>query len=643
MTTLTLKAECKLEAAAAGKPRRFSAAPAYSGGLLPGYTLSPSQSEDYVVDLKTLQPRNDRIIANLDHDTTKRVGHVTRVENDCKALSLFGDVSGATAAAAEFVESSDLGLPWSVSIECALPKPRLEKNVTVNGQHYESVYVARNVKLTGLAFCTAGADPTAVGIAASKGGNNMNETTNNENENPIEFEKRRIDRIEAACKGGDMIWGDQAEQVETLRAAAVAGTITEDALQSELLKSLRASRTASGKICPRARDGNGDGTQVLEAALCQSIGLPELDKAFDDQTLQAAHTRYRGRLGLQQLLLMAAAESGYPAQPGERINDGNLRQILRYAFAPSMMLRATGISTINISNILANTANKSLLQGWKEGDTTWREIAMVKPASDFKPHTSHRLLDHLEYDELPPDGQIKHGKLSDEVYTRQVKTYAKMLGITRVDIVNDDLGSFDDIRVLIGRAGLTKFNKIFWATFLNNGSFFTAGNGNYIDGSPGSVLGTDGVGLQAGVLAFRKLQSANGITIDGEPTILLVPPELEFNARRLYQSTNIGVAGVSDTQVPTVNIFGGLYRPIVQNRLSNSAFTGYSATAWYLLRPATIAGVVTVSFLNGEQNPMVESADMDFDQLGIQFRGVLDFGVDLTNEYLAGIKSKGAA
>ena len=76
--------------------------------------------------------------------------------------------------------------------------------------------------------------------------------------------------------------------------------------------------------------------------------------------------------------------------------------------------------------------------------------------------------------------------------------------------------------------------------------------------------------------------------------------------------------------------------------LSDSAFTGYSTTAWYLLRPPTDMAAVAVSFLNGNQTPTVESSDADFDTLGIQFRGYHDFGCDQA-EYLAGIKSKGAA
>ncbi len=57
-------------------------------------------------------------------------------------------------------------------------------------------------------------------------------------------------------------------------------------------------------------------------------------------------------------------------------------------------------------------------------------------------------------------------------------------------------------------------------------------------------------------------------------------------------------------------------------------------------REAAVASAeIVVSFLNGVQTPTVESADADFDQLGFQFRGYHDFGVDLA-EYVAGIKSK---
>ena len=49
-----------------------------------------------------------------------------------------------------------------------------------------------------------------------------------------------------------------------------------------------------------------------------------------------------------------------------------------------------------------------------------------------------------------------------------------------------------------------------------------------------------------------------------------------------------------------------------------------------------------VSFLNGQESPTVESAEADFNTLGVQFRGYHDFGCDAA-DYLCGVMSKGAA
>ena len=336
-------------------------------------------------------------------------------------------------------------------------------------------------------------------------------------------------------------------------------------------------------------------------------------------------------------MIMAAEANGYTRRD-YRIDQGNIREILRYAFAP---IHAAS-SMISLPGILSNVANKELLAGFTEEDQTWREIAVTKPVTDFKAVTSYRMLDNMEYEELSPEGKIAHGQLGQESYTRQAKTYAKMFALTRVDIINDDLSAFSDVRTRLGRGSSRKFNNLFWAKFLDNATFFTVARGNYISGAT-TNLGLDGVGLEAGVLKFRQMKTGDDKRVDGAPDRLLIPPELQFNGQRLHQSTQVNTGGAATaTSVPNDNIHAGKYRPIVQNRLSDSAFTGYSATAWYLLRDPQILAAIVVSFLNGVETPTVESADADFDQLGVQFRGYHDFGVDFA-EWLSGIKSKGAA
>ena len=149
---------------------------------------------------------------------------------------------------------------------------------------------------------------------------------------------------------------------------------------------------------------------------------------------------------------------------------------------PPRMLRAAGASVLSLPGILSNVANKQLLQGFMEEDQTWRAIAQTKTVTDFKAVTSYRMLDNMEYEELAPDGTMRHGQVGEESYTRQARTYAKMFSLTRTDIINDDLGAFDDLRSRLGRGAAKKFNKVFWTEFVNNSTFFTAARGNALLG-----------------------------------------------------------------------------------------------------------------------------------------------------------------
>ena len=80
----------------------------------------------------------------------------------------------------------------------------------------------------------------------------------------------------------------------------------------------------------------------------------------------------------------------------------------------------------------------------------------------------------------------------------------------------------------------------------------------------------------------------------------------------------------------------------VSRYLSNSYYTGASSKAWYLLADPNDLPVIEVAFLNGQESPTIETAEADFSVLGIQARGVHDFGIALQDPR-AGIRSKGEA
>lgn len=449
-------------------------------------------------------------------------------------------------------------------------------------------------------------------------------------------ELRRQAGIQALCAKHPTIAADAIEQgwsVEKTELAAMKADLN----ASQVRTAGPHLNFGAGRFSPGSNTvGNGaSANDAIEAAIRMSLGSPKVESQYKPEVLEAARANFRG-MGLQQVIMLAAAANGYSASPGERISQGNIRQVLEHAFPQ----RGAATSTVSLPGILGNVANKEIVGGYMEGDQSWQEVAAVKSVSNFQQATSYRMLDSMEYEELGPDGKIKHGSVDQESYTRQAKTYAKMFALTRRDIINDDLGAFQDLRSRLGRGSIKKFNNVFWTKFLyDHATFFTSTRTNYISGAT-TNLGADGVGLGLGVKAFRQMTSpsADGAKrVGGNPDRIIVPPELESIARTLFVANNSAAVKASD-----VNIYTNLYRPVVVPWLSDSAFTGYSTTAWYLMRNPMDLAMMVVSFLNGNQSPTVESTDADFDTLGVQFRGYHDFGCDQA-EYLSGVKSKGAA
>ena len=371
-------------------------------------------------------------------------------------------------------------------------------------------------------------------------------------------------------------------------------------------------------------------SQVLEAACFMSGRLDGVEKLFDAQTLEAADRRFHYSIGLQELLMEAAWANGYTGR-----NFRDTKAVMQFAFNSNMQADA---STVDIGGILSNVANKFLLEGFFSVERTWRNICAVRNVSDFKTVTSYRLIGTDQYEQVAPGGALKHGTLGNEIYTNKADTYGLLLGMDRRDIINDDLGAITTVPRKLGRGSGLKINDVFWTNFLNNLAFFTTDNKNYLAGLD-TVLNIDG--MTKAEAAFMDQVDSDGKPIGIMPSIVLVPTSQSAIGTQLYKSTEIRDT-TSNTRYPTSNPHQGKYRMEVSRYLNNAKYPGFSAKAWYLLADPIDLPLIEVAFLNGQESPTIESAEADFNYLGIQMRGYHDFGVAL-QDCRSGIKCKGEA
>jgi hypothetical protein len=273
-------------------------------------------------------------------------------------------------------------------------------------------------------------------------------------------------------------------------------------------------------------------------------------------------------------------------------------------------------------------------------EASWKDVAAVGNARDFKQFFSYNFLMDAMFTKVGPAGELEHATASELEYFNKVDTYGKMFAVTRQDIINDDLGALSQIPMRLGRGAAIGLNMTFWTEFLASlNTFYTTGHGNVVTGA-GSALTSDG--LKAAQLKFDKQTDPNGDPLAVDARILLVPPELEIAANELMTSLIINTGGAStETKVPNRNVWANKYRTVMSRYLSNTNITGNSTTAWWLIADPMDLPVIQVAFLNGRQEPVVESADADFNTLGVQFRGFFDLGVR-KQEFRAAVRSAGA-
>jgi hypothetical protein len=123
------------------------------------------------------------------------------------------------------------------------------------------------------------------------------------------------------------------------------------------------------------------------------------------------------------------------------------------------------------------------------------------------------------------------------------------------------------------------------------------------------------------------------------PKIILVPNALKASMAALLDPQSRLITGASAT-LSDVNIFAGRFQLESSSYMGNSAYTGFSDQEWYMIADPNELSTIEVVALNGRVEPTVETADADFNTLGIQMRAYGDVGVSL-QEFRASVLADG--
>tara|TARA_B100001989_G_scaffold251537_1_gene230960 strand:- start:168 stop:1649 length:1482 start_codon:yes stop_codon:yes gene_type:complete len=468
---------------------------------------------------------------------------------------------------------------------------------------------------------TPTASPAAIAARATQDVSDAPTPDTPEQQNPMmqmrkqmAEETRRIQAIRSTCEGK--------------HPAIEAQAIEEgwDVTKTEL-HVLRASRPQ----VPMAMQSSGalrpNNPQVFEAVALMASGLPSsrVQALYAEPVLEAAD-KLRG-IGVQEFCEMACGQ-----------------QLPRFRRDATGWLQAA-FSSASLPGVLSNIANKMLLEGYNYVEDAWRRIAKIASVNDFKEHTRYRMTGSFKFQQVGPDGEIKHGQLDEQQFGQKADTHGIMFALTRQMIINDDLGAFTDIPRQIGMGAAEAIAEAVWALWLRNPTqadgkaFFHVDHNNYSEGAD-TALSIDG--LTAAEVLFAQQVKPNGKPLGIMPSLLLVPPGLKVAAEMLMKSLQLNETTTTNKPKPSTNPHAGKFDVVSSVYLSNTSFANASNKAWYLLSDPNRLSAIEVAFLNGVDRPTVEKTDADFSTLGVQFRGFIDFGVR-EQDHRGAVKFKGEA
>ena len=549
--------------------------------------------------------------ALFNHDRDAVVGHVEKAwieDNRGKALVRF-DTDEQSETIFQKVQSGTL---QGVSVGYAIYRYEVledEDTKSTNGRFNGPAYVVTDWEPLEISIVSVPADPT-VGVGRSAEEIHTSIDTQEDN--------TRMDQ-------------EKTLEVQEVKSTPVETGITQEDLQ----KAMEQERKRTSEITALFRDFDVEGA---DEAIVMGVSVDEARAMVMDQlrarnkgvsvTMGEAESD-KFRAAAQDAVLMAAGIPVADAAPGaqelrghsmvELARESLQREGLKANFGDNMELARQAInSTSTFPAIMANLANKSVMVGFNEAETTYQIWAGKGSNRDFKEAARVALSEAGNLELVPEGGQFQQDFLGEASARTKVATYGKLFSLTRQAIINDDLGLFSKIATKYGSAAKRLVNKMVYAQLTGNVKM--QDNIALFDTKHGNVAGTgEALSVKAIAKAITAMRRQKGITGDATlnitPKYLVVPPELEMTAYQIVNST----AAVDGVNSGVVNPYKGRFVVVADAELTDP-------DAWYLVADASQHDTIEVTYLNGVETPRLETRQ-GFDVDGIEYKVAFDCGV----------------
>lgn len=548
----------------------------------------------------------------FNHDRDAVVGHIEKVwleDNRGKALVRF-DTDEQSETIFQKVQSGTL---QGVSVGYAINRYEVledEDTKSTNGHFNGPAYVVTDWEPLEISIVSVPADPTVgVGRSAEEIHTSIDtqeDNTRMDQEKNLEVQEVKSEPVNTGLTQEDLQKAMEQERKRTSEITAMFRDFDVEGADEAIVL---------GKSVEEAREMVMDQLRARNKGVSVTMGEAESDKfraAAQDAVLMAAGIPVAdaapGAQELRGYSMVEMARESLRRESGSTVNFGDNMELARAAIN----------STSTFPAIMSNLANKSVMVGFNEAETTYQIWAGKGSNRDFKEAARVALSEAGTLELVPEGGQFKQDSFGEASARTKVATYGKLFSLTRQAIINDDLGLFSKIATKYGSAAKRLVNKMVYAQLTGNVKM--QDNVALFDTKHGNVAGTgEALSVKAIAKAITAMRRQKGITgeatLNITPKYLVVPPELEMTAYQIVNST----AAVDGVNSGVANPYKGRFIVVADAELTDP-------DAWYLVADATQHDTIEVTYLNGVETPRLETRQ-GFDVDGIEYKVAFDCGV----------------
>ena len=275
-------------------------------------------------------------------------------------------------------------------------------------------------------------------------------------------------------------------------------------------------------------------------------------------------------------------------------------------------------STSDFPEILSAVTNKTLRQAYEAYPRTFMLFCRQVLATDFKAMHRVQLGEAPQLLEVGESGEFKRGTLGESKESYKVKTYGRVVAITRQTLINDDLDAFTRIPAMYGNSIAQLESDVVWGIITANPAM---ADGNALFHTTHKNLAGTGAALAIEAVGAARAAMAKQTGLDKKtvlnvrPAFLIVPASLELKAEQLV-AQNLVPAATSSVVPQSIRTLA----PISEPRLDAA-----SETAWYLAASPNQIDTIEYAYLEGQQGAYIETRN-GFDVDGVEIKCRLDFG-----------------